>query len=339
MNRRSLRALAAAALFFFTPTAEAHHGAAAYDLSSSTSLDATVTSFRWANPHGLIEFDTRRDDGALQHWTAETAGLTILLRAGWSKSALTPGARVTIVGHAAHNRSLTMILERVVFADGRVLNNFVPKDLSGVWMRNEPAATFSKTAPPAMTPWAEARFRANKPTIGPAAALDANDQTVQCFPPGLPYVLVVPVPFELVQTADRVIQLFEYNHNVRRIYTDGRGHPPDLSDTESAQWLGHSTGRWEDDTLVIDTVGFNDQTWLDRLGHPHTRNLRVVEQLRRRDVDTLVYVVTVDDPGAYAAPWRGEMVFVRRAGWDILEHHCLPADEEYSRYKERAWTP
>ena len=211
------------------------------------------------------------------------------------------------------------------------------RDLSGVWLVKEPGATFSRTPPPEMTAWARSRFLANKATIGPTASVDANDPTVACFPPGVPYVLLVPVPFEFVQTADRVLQLFEYNHNVRRIFTDGRAHPPDLQDTESAQWMGHSTGRWEEDAFVIDTVGFNDRSWLDRAGHPHSAAMRLTERIRRLDRDTLEYVVTVDDPQAYVAPWSGQMIFTRRAGWELLEHNCVPEGDEYARYKERAW--
>src|SRR5687768_8372598 len=74
------------------------------------------------------------------------------------------------------------------------------RDLSGVWLVKQPGARFSKTPPPAMTAWAEARFKANRATIGPTAALDSNDPTVACFPPGVPYVLLVPVPFEFIQT-------------------------------------------------------------------------------------------------------------------------------------------
>lgn len=210
------------------------------------------------------------------------------------------------------------------------------RDLSGVWIQQQPGATFARTLP-AMTAWAEARFRANKATIGPTAAIDANDPTVECFPPGVPYVLLVPVPFEFVEAAGRVVQLFEYNHNVRRIYTDGRAHPANLQSTESAQWMGHSIGEWMGDTFVIDTIGFNDRTWLDRAGHPHSAALHVVERIRRIDHGTLEYAVTVDDPQAYAAPWGGTMLFALRPDWEILEHHCVPEGEEYLRYKERAW--
>lgn len=212
-------------------------------------------------------------------------------------------------------------------------------DLSGVWMRQAPGNGFSEAPPPPMTPWGVEQFRSHKPTVGPQAALDANDPTLACAPPGLPYVLAIPTPFEIVQTRGQVMQLFEYNHFVRRIHTDGRPHPADLRDTGVYEWHGHSIGRWEGDTFVIDTIGFNDATWLDRLGHPHSDALHVVERIRRVDHDTLEYGVTIDDPKAYTAPWAGRMIFTLRPDWEIFEHVCTTTGDAYLEYKQKAWTP
>jgi hypothetical protein len=114
--------LAAAAL-----PLDAHHGAAAYDLTAPVALAATITRFEWRNPHALIDFTAGDDGSAAAQWTAETAGLIILNRAGWTRNSLEPGDRVTIVGFRARNGSNSMILQRVVLADGRELNNFVPR--------------------------------------------------------------------------------------------------------------------------------------------------------------------------------------------------------------------
>lgn len=212
-------------------------------------------------------------------------------------------------------------------------------DLSGVWIRQPAGNTFSETPPPPMTPWALERFHAHKPTVGPKAALGANDPTLDCAPPGVPYILAVPTPFEFVHVPGQVIQLFEYNHFVRRIHTDGRPHPANLRDTGSYEWMGHSVGRWDGETFVIDTIGFNDATWLDRLGHPHSDALHVVERVRRLDHETLEYGVTVEDPKAYAAPWTGRMVFKLRSDWEILEHSCTTKGDAYLEFKEKAWAP
>jgi hypothetical protein len=212
-------------------------------------------------------------------------------------------------------------------------------DLSGVWMRERPGNGFSDAPPPPLTAWGLERFAANRPTVGPAAALDANDPTLDCAAPGVPYVLAVPTPFEFVQIGGEVIQIFEYNHFLRRIHTDGRRHPGDLRATGAYEWMGHSIGRWEGDTFVIDTIGFNDETWIDRLGHPHSDALHLVERLRRVTHDTLQYDVTVEDPKAFTAPWSGRMIFRLRPDWEILEHICTTTAHTYQQFKDNAWQP
>jgi Family of unknown function (DUF6152) len=322
-----------------SPRAGAHHGGAAYDLTRTITLEATIVRFDWANPHALISFTAPGATGGAAAWTAETAGPVILTRAGWTRSTLKPGDRVTVAGQPARNGSKTMLLQRVVFADGRTLTSFIPR-FSGVWQIDEPRASFSSEAPPAMTPWAAARAAANRATVGPDAALDANDPTLDCVPPGVPYILVVPTPFEFVELPHQVIQLFEYSHFVRRIHLDGRTHPVGLRDAGTHEWLGHSIGRREGATLVVDTVGFNDVTWLDRLGRPHSDALHVVERITPIDGDTLDYRVTIDDPKAYLAPWSGRLTFKRRDGWEINEHTCVSEEAaRYREYRERAWRP
>ena len=140
--------------------------------------------------------------------------------------------------------------------------------------RNPPAirafagATFTKEEPE-MTPWALAKYKEAKSSNGGKYTLDTtNDPVVtKCDPPGVPRVYFHPYPFEFVSTPKYMLMLYEYDHMVRRIYTDGRPIPedPDLT------WMGSSVGHWDGDTtFVVDTVGFNDKTWLDRLGHPHS---------------------------------------------------------------------
>jgi len=104
----------------------AHHGTAAYDRSATVSLDALVTAFDWENPHALVHFTGTDARGSERRWTAETAGLVLLVRAGWNRQTLETGVRCTIVGYPARNGSATMILERVELPDGRILGNYLP---------------------------------------------------------------------------------------------------------------------------------------------------------------------------------------------------------------------
>ncbi|MFY9527480.1 MAG: hypothetical protein WBC04_08650 [Candidatus Acidiferrales bacterium] len=204
-------------------------------------------------------------------------------------------------------------------------------DFSGVWRQHPPPGsrgyasyTFSKEIAP-MTPWAEAKFKANKPSYGPRAVGDSNDpvnpttgDAVGCAPPGVPRIYLHPFPMEIIQIPGRVIMLFEFDHFVRQIYTDGRGHNENLPPS----WMGDSIGKWEGDTLVVDTTNFNDKTWLDRGGHPHSDQLHLVERIRRVDHDTLQIDMTFDDPKAYTKPWTGQQFFQLRPKWTLMELIC-----------------
>ncbi len=176
-------------------------------------------------------------------------------------------------------------------------------DLSGVWT-SDPSRLPERvravyiwafdSEPPPMTPWALERFAGAKPTFGPKnyAVAETNDPVYKCFPPGTPRIYFHPFPMEIIQTSGRVLMFFEYDHLVRQIYTDGRPHRDDLP----ASWLGDSTGRWEGDTLVVETVNFNDQTWIDRRGVPHSDQLKVTERIRRIDDKSLQIDITIEDP-------------------------------------------
>ena len=202
-------------------------------------------------------------------------------------------------------------------------------DLSGVWARVVDPASRAfylyafDAAEPAMTPWGEARYTATKPSHGArGVALEAtNDPVFQgCNPPGVPRVYLHPFPFQIVNVPGReVIILYEYDHLVRHVYTDRREH-----DTRSAPtWMGDSIGRWEGDTFVVDTLGFNDQTWIDRRGLPHGEELHVVERFRLTDQNTLEVGITIDDPQAYTRPWSTQLRYTRRPPeWRILELAC-----------------
>jgi hypothetical protein len=202
----------------------------------------------------------------------------------------------------------------------------VAPDLSGVWNRRGSAATrylgygFTKDELP-MTPWALEKFKANKPSFGPHAVVDTNDPTYSCFLPGIPRIYVHPPPFEILQTPGRVMMIFEYDSYVRQVWTDGRQHPKDLYPDERL-YMGDSIGHWEGDTLVVDTIDFNDKTWLDRAGHPHSEELHVTERIRRMDHDNLRIDLTIEDPKAYTQPITSQLNYQLKPDWSIHEHAC-----------------
>ncbi len=195
-------------------------------------------------------------------------------------------------------------------------------DITGIWdgmSSGYDFASFSKGDPP-MTAWGKAQFDAAKPSQGPrgVSLKETTDMVYKCFPPGMPYIYLQIFPMEIVKTPKEVIEIFEYDHNVRHIYTDGRKHPDDLTPT----YNGHSIGHWEGDTLGVDTVGLNGKNWLDRLGHPESDQMHIVERIQRVDDKTLQIDFTFDDPKSYPKPWTAVLRWRSRPDWDLMELIC-----------------
>jgi hypothetical protein len=208
-------------------------------------------------------------------------------------------------------------------------------DLSGEWEPKMPPSareyagySFAshKDVVPLMTPWGKEQYEKTKPSWGPRAVVDSTDpvnpttgKEIGCFPTGVPRIWVHPFPTKIVQTPGVVYFLYEFNHFVREIYTnEGREHPKDLDPS----WMGNSVGWWEGNTLVIDSVGFNDKTWVDRAGLPHSDQLHVIERVTRPEHDKLRVDITVDDPKTYTRTWSGYRELEFEPNWHITEMIC-----------------
>ena len=141
-----------------------------------------------------------------------------------------------------------------------------------------------------------------------------------CMPHGVPDAMTVAgLPFKIIQTPGVVVVLFEEFHKYRQIHTDGRPLPVD----PDPAWYGYSVGRWEGDTLVVETAGFKEGSWLDNNGHPHTEALRLTERYRRINFGRIALDVTIDDPKAYSRTWTSDtMGLVLQPDAELLEHLC-----------------
>jgi hypothetical protein len=201
-------------------------------------------------------------------------------------------------------------------------------DLSGLWSRLRDGAPahgyeayvldFGKSDSP-MTAWAAAKYKITGATYhGSDPKTVMSDPVFQCFPPGVPRIYLFNFPIQIVQIPGQVLMLFEYDHFIRRIYTDGRPHDAG----QGPLWMGDSIGKWEADTLVVDTVNFNDKTLIDRVGRPHSDALHVTERIRRIDRNFIEIAFTIDDPKAYAKPWGAKLIFESKPDWKIMEQIC-----------------
>jgi hypothetical protein len=219
------------------------------------------------------------------------------------------------------------------------------RDLSGIW---EPAngpgdaiqANGAKTMPSdgrpehelPFTPAGRAAFLANKPGFGVTMVPSAlsNDPVPLCDPQGWPRIVLHNYrTSQIVQTANQVLILYEFNKKWRNIWTDGRALPK-IDDTLEPRWWGYSTGKWEDDfTFVAETVGLDDRTWLDNAGRPHSGDMRVQERYRRTDRDHIEMTITIDDPTFYTKPWVAldrMRLRLQPATFDIREMECSPTE-------------
>ena len=149
--------------------------------------------------------------------------------------------------------------------------------------------------------------------------------SLNCLPDGVPHADLLPEPFKIVQTPGETLMLYEVETTFRQIFTDGRKQ---LADPQAPSWMGYSVGKWEGDTLVVDTVGFNDLSWLDARGHGHSEDMRVEERFRRRDFGHLEVAVTITDPKTFTRPVTVNFVERLLPDTDLLEHYCLEAEKD-----------
>lgn len=187
-------------------------------------------------------------------------------------------------------------------------------DLSGVWLvSNGSFYLASDLKPGDMQPWAAALYKQRENDFR------RDTDGIHCLPPGPKAGIGLGnFPMKIVQTPNLVVILYEYQTIFRQIFTDGRALPQDPNPT----WMGYSVGRWEGDTLVVATAGYNDRTSLDLAGHPHTEALRMTERFRRRDASHLELQVTLDDPKAYNKPWKLPMEFALIPDGELIEYVC-----------------
>ena len=191
--------------------------------------------------------------------------------------------------------------DRVMETDGRVRSKYVYNI----------AADLPGGAP--FLPWAKALYDERQKSLGVGAPSE------RCLPHGIPDAMLTrTLPFKIMQMRGVTVILYEEFNNWRQIFTDGRPLPND----PQPAWLGYSVGSWDGETFVIETAGFNDRSWLDGGGTPHTEALRTTERLRRIDAGHMEITFRFDDPKTFTKPWSATVKFNLLPDTELLEHHC-----------------
>lgn len=321
-----------AAICAATPVA-AHHSAKIFDPDTVLALPGTVTRFSWTNPHTYIYVETAGENGKPVEWELETDAIPILVRSGWSRDSFTPGERVLVRARPDRNRERRhALLVSIEKADGAVMSarsyflarpddpSSLPRatDFSGRWeLRFEDYGAFY------------AAWGALKVTEKGAAAIAAYDvrldsPAAQCIAPPLPAILVAPYLNEVEIRADAIVIRNERFNAERIIYTDGRGHPEGGTRTNQ----GHSIGRWQGDTLVVDTALFADHRapisgQQGNEGVPSGATKHTVERIRLSDDRTRLQIdFIIEDPEYLAEPLNGHVEWYYSPQFEMLGFGC-----------------
>jgi hypothetical protein len=198
-------------------------------------------------------------------------------------------------------------------------------DLHGVWFGGGPTSDIEDGVSEGETIPYTALGKQTK-----ASRMAKDDPEAHCLPAGVPRI--APYPWRILTTPNgsHMYFLFEGNiHSYRQIFMDGRKHPE--GDGLNPTWYGHSIGRWEGDSLVIDTVGFNDRSWFDFVGNPHSDQLHVIERYTRKDAATMTNEITIEDSVMYSRPWKVSFTARARPNEELMEYICQEGERDSSK--------
>jgi len=349
--------LGAAGLAAIAGSLLAHHSmTAVYNDAAPVTISGTVSRFEWANPHVWVYVDTARGS-----WDVEFASRSELLRAGWTGESLHVGDVVTVAASRARDGKNRAHGKTITLANGMKLSESASSMIAatktgkaaprwpnghvrlgpepgqaGYWANPSRPAMFevsagniamnsdgllaniadaAKVAP--FQPWAKALYEYRQRNFL------KDDPMAACLPAGGPRQFQAPNGVQILEDPDRprvFVMARGSNRNWRNIDLDGREVPRGEDVTPS--YFGYSVGKWEGDTLVIETTGLAERFWFSNGGVPHGEGVKLTERISRPDYDTLRYEVTVDDPGTYTRPWtaRWDLQWIARD--EVDEYYC-----------------
>jgi Family of unknown function (DUF6152) len=360
MNPRSV-CLVVSSILAALPLAAQSPFAASYDVARHVTLHGAVTRIDWVNPQAFFFVDVRKGNGSMTNWAVEFGNPLELERNGWSRTSLHIGDVVTVEGIPAVGGHKVAFAKSVVLTAGNRKIFTTPAKLravasgreaaprwpdgqirlgpppgkEGYWATTTSALVEAGGAPISMDadgllahisdaarvapfqPWAKALYEYRQRTRL------KDDPLARCIPPGGPRQFQTANGFQFVEQRElgRILVLLGGgDRNWHVIYTDGRkqGEPDEVV----RSYYGNSVGHWEGDTLVVDSIGFNEHFWFAKGGLPHTEGLHLIERFTRSDLNTLKYEVTVDDPRTYTRPWKGGWTMEWVPDRELQEYFC-----------------
>ncbi len=304
--------LSCAALALAAP-ALAHHSAAAYDTQKEVKVSGTVVQYRFANPHVYLTLQVKKDDGSMSTLEVEAGAAAVLNGLGFTKDSVKTGEVVTVVGNPARAKPDAFMLGRELYKrDG----SYVPLNIASRSVYESKSATATTIAGTWFAPRTEfvaflgGSGRWSLTDKGRAAAAAGADERVKnalkdCIPVGAPALMFYPVATVITVQRDRVVMKVDWMDSERIVYLDGRAHPP----ATQTSLQGHSIGRWEGKTLIVETTNFKDHPIGLSLSMPSSAQKKLTERLvLSQDGKTLLYSGVLEDPVYLAKPveWSGK---------------------------------
>ena len=290
----------------------AHHSAAAYDTQKEVKVSGTVVQYRFANPHVYLTLQIKRDDGSVSTLEVEAGAAAVLNGLGFNKDSVKAGEVVTVVGSPARARPDAFMLGRELYKrDG----SYVPLNIASRSVFDSKTASASSIAGTWFSPRSEfagfmgstGRWTLTDKGRAAAAAADARVKAAlkDCIPVGAPLLMLYPVANVITVQRDRLVMKVDWMDSERIVYLDGRAHPP----ATQTSLQGHSIGRWEGKTLVIETTNFKDHPIGLSLSMPASTQKKLTERLALSDDGkTVTYSGVLEDPVYLAKPveWSGK---------------------------------
>jgi hypothetical protein len=298
----------------------AHHlGQTVYDSNKKISLEGRITKVIWENPHIYYEMDVKDKEGNVVSWEVEGGEPNPLHRRGWRKDDLQVGDLLLVRDASTARDGSHRVSGGAFFKNGgfRMFNGrgshvdemdgvaapptdpklvANPRDFNGLWGQGKGSTDISTD----LLPGEEISLTANGAERYKKVDI-AKSGVNWCLPYGPTRSILSIAPALFVQSPNALAILFEPQIDYRVIYLDGRPHPSDVEDYPS--WFGDSTAKWDGDTLVVDTVGVDDRTWLDSFGFEHSGKLHLIERIKKTEPNTLTWTTTVEDPEFFTKPF------------------------------------